>query len=183
MDPASNPKTSVNSPVTATAATLTSALDTSQPAGRARYKLLSNTAAWWAQGIADTVFTAVAATDVCTAVGHKLTTGDPVQVSTTTTLPGGLSAATTYWAIVLSADTFKLATSRANAVASSPTAIDITSAGTGTHTMTTVAVAAGAGSAPLAAGVPEIVDGCNGAKISIVRDAVDGRAAITQLLV
>ena len=59
-----------------------------------------------------------------------------VQVSTTTTLPAGLSAATDYYVIKLSDTTCKLATSYANAVAG--TAIDITSTGTGTHTMNTL---------------------------------------------
>lgn len=59
-----------------------------------------------------------------------------VQVSTTTTLPGGLAAATDYYVIKLSDTTCKLATSYANAVAG--TAIDITSTGSGTHTMNTL---------------------------------------------
>jgi hypothetical protein len=56
-----------------------------------------------------------------------------VQVSTTTTLPAGLSAATNYFVIRLSDTTYKLATTYANAIAG--TAIDITTTGTGTHTM------------------------------------------------
>lgn len=59
-----------------------------------------------------------------------------VQVSTTTTLPAGLSAATDYYVIKLSDTTIKLATSYANAVAG--TAIDITSTGSGTHTLNTL---------------------------------------------
>lgn len=59
-----------------------------------------------------------------------------VQVSTTTTLPAGLSAATDYYVIKLTDTTCKLATSYANAVAG--TAIDITSTGSGTHTMNTL---------------------------------------------
>lgn len=59
-----------------------------------------------------------------------------VQVSTTTTLPAGLAAATDYYVIKLSDTTIKLATSYANAVAG--TAIDITSTGSGTHTLNTL---------------------------------------------
>lgn len=62
--------------------------------------------------------------------------GDGVRVSSTTTLPGGLAAATTYYVIRsdYTRKRIKLATSVANAYAG--TAIDITSAGTGTHTCT-----------------------------------------------
>lgn len=59
-----------------------------------------------------------------------------VQVSTTTTLPAGLSAATDYYVIKISDTQIKLATSYANAVAG--TAIDITSTGSGTHTLNTL---------------------------------------------
>lgn len=84
-------------------------------------------------------FTVVAATDVATvAGGHGLTNGDgPFQVSSTTTLPAGLTAATNYWAIVTGANTFKFATTRANALAG--TAVDVTDTGTGTHTATSTA--------------------------------------------
>lgn len=86
-------------------------------------------------------FTADAGTDVCT--GASFTTsanssGIAVTVSTTGTLPAGLSASTNYFVIRVDQNlgTFKLATTIANANAG--TAIDITSAGTGTHTVTTV---------------------------------------------
>lgn len=84
-------------------------------------------------------FTAVAATDVITKTAHGYLTGLKVQVSTTTTLPAGLSAATDYFVIKIDADTFYLATSLVNAQAG--TRIDITSAGTGTHTVTPTALA------------------------------------------
>lgn len=81
----------------------------------------------------DDTFTA-AATDICTNVGHGLLTGDgPFQVSSSGTLPAGLTAATNYWVIKLDADTFKFASTLANAMAG--TAVDITDAGTGTHTI------------------------------------------------
>src|SRR5678815_4785658 len=71
-----------------------------------------------AQVIADTVFTAANATETFTATAHGFQTGDgPVQVSTTGALPAGLLVATDYWVIRLTADTFKLATSSANALA------------------------------------------------------------------
>lgn len=78
-------------------------------------------------------FTA-ATTDLCTATGHGLKTGDKVRVSNSGGgLPTGLSAATTYYVIYVDADTFKLATTDALAVAGTP--IDITGAGTGTHSI------------------------------------------------
>jgi hypothetical protein len=79
-------------------------------------------------------FTAVAATDICTAASTILTlTGTEVTFSSTTTLPAGLSTSTTYYLIYQSATTFKVASSLANAYAG--TAIDITDTGTGTHTV------------------------------------------------
>lgn len=83
-------------------------------------------------------FTA-AASDICTKSSHGMKTGLKVQVSSTTTLPAGLSAATDYFIIYLSVDTFSLASSLNNANAG--TAIDITDAGTGTHTITPTALA------------------------------------------
>jgi microcystin-dependent protein len=60
-------------------------------------------------------------------------TGFRVRFSTTGTLPGGLAINTTYYVIVLTSNTIKVATTRANALAG--TAIDITTIGTGTHTI------------------------------------------------
>jgi len=83
-------------------------------------------------------FTADAGTDVCTytsttSTPSNILTGTRVRLTTTTTLPAGLSLATDYYVIRVSDTTFKLATSYANAVAG--TAINITDAGTGTHTI------------------------------------------------
>ncbi|MBI3936758.1 MAG: hypothetical protein HY323_07255 [Betaproteobacteria bacterium] len=78
-------------------------------------------------------FTAVAATDVCTAAGGQIMTGEVVRLTTTDTLPAGLALATDYYLIWQSSTTFKLATSLANARAG--TAIDITDAGAGVHTV------------------------------------------------
>ena len=83
-------------------------------------------------------FSADASTDLLTYTStanfpSNLLTGTRVQVSTTTTLPSPLVAATNYYVIRVSDSTCKLATSYANAIAG--TAIDITTAGTGTHTI------------------------------------------------
>jgi hypothetical protein len=82
-------------------------------------------------------FTADAGTDLLT-VATQYYTGQKCRVSTTTTLPDPLAAATDYWIIAVSATTIKLATSLANAIAG--TAIDLTDAGTGTHTLELLSV-------------------------------------------
>jgi hypothetical protein len=80
-------------------------------------------------------FTAVAATDVCTLTGGQLGTGALIRFTTTGTLPAGLALLTDYYAIRVTDNTFKVATSLANAEAG--TAVDITDTGTGTHTVST----------------------------------------------
>ncbi len=86
--------------------------------------------------VADT-FTA-ATTDIITraTASKEFELGDRVQVSTTGSLPSGLSASTNYFYIPTTPTgaTAKLATTLANAIAG--TAIDITSTGSGTHTIT-----------------------------------------------
>jgi len=83
-------------------------------------------------------FTADAGTDICTYtstvnIPSNILTGTRVQLTTTGTLPAGLSLATNYFVIKVSDTTFRLATSFANAIAG--TAINITDAGTGTQTI------------------------------------------------
>lgn len=73
-------------------------------------------------------------TDVITETAHGLSTGVKGQLTTTGTLPTGLSLATDYFIIKTDANSFQLATSLANAEAG--TNIDITGAGSGTHTFT-----------------------------------------------
>lgn len=57
----------------------------------------------------------------------------PFRLTTTDTLPAGLSTGTDYWLVRTSLTTAKLATSHANAVAG--TTVNITDTGTGTHTI------------------------------------------------
>lgn len=88
-------------------------------------------------GRSDT-FTADAGTDVCTytstaSIPSNILTGTRVRLTTTTTLPAGLSLATDYYVIKVTDSTFQLATSYANAIAG--TQVNITDAGTGTHTV------------------------------------------------
>lgn len=85
-----------------------------------------------------TTFTASASTDLLTLASvefmNALTTGTEVEVSTTTTLPGGLSASTVYYVHTIVDQTCALATT--SALATAGTKIDLTSAGSGTHTIT-----------------------------------------------
>lgn len=81
-------------------------------------------------------FTADASTDECTHTNINLFPYTRCQLTSTGTLPAGLSLATDYYVIKVTDLTCKLATSYANAVAG--TAIDITDAGTGTHTINTL---------------------------------------------
>ena len=80
----------------------------------------------------DVNFTADAGTNVCTcAAAAVCTENKAVRVSSTGTLPAGLSADTTYYMVSAdnNADTFKLS------LTESGSEIDITDAGTGTHTL------------------------------------------------
>lgn len=90
--------------------------------------------------IAAKTFTAANASEICTATAHALLTGDgPVRLTTTTTLPAGLSLATDYYIIKIDANTFYFAASRALAFIG--TAVTFTDDGTGTHTLTGTASA------------------------------------------
>lgn len=77
--------------------------------------------------------------DELTKTAHGFKTGLKVRVSTTTTLPSPLLAATDYFVIEVDANKFKLAASLNDANAGS--AINITTTGTGTHTVTPTALA------------------------------------------
>lgn len=70
--------------------------------------------------------------DQLTVTAHAITTGTgPVRVTSSGTVPGGLTAGVDYWAVAVGANALSLATTHALAVAASPTIVDITSAGTG----------------------------------------------------
>ena len=73
-------------------------------------------------------FTVNATTNVITSNSHGLQDGDLIQLSTTDTLPDGLSASTNYYVIDADTNTFKVSATPAG------TAVDITDTGTGTHT-------------------------------------------------
>lgn len=75
-------------------------------------------------------FTATAATDLITSNSHGLSAGDVVILTTSDTLPAGLSTATRYYVISPTTNTFQLSTTY------NGTAVNITDTGTGTHTYT-----------------------------------------------
>lgn len=89
----------------------------------------------FAAPLASQTFTASSATDELTLTAHGLQTGDGVVTVSNSggALPAPLLAATSYFAIVTGANTFKLATTRARAL--SGVAINLTSDGTGTNTI------------------------------------------------
>ena len=83
------------------------------------------------QGVNEEVATG---TEILSIPSHGFTTGLKGQLTTTGTLPAGLSLATDYFVIVVTSGTIKFATSLA--LANAGTAVDITDTGTGVHTFT-----------------------------------------------
>jgi hypothetical protein len=75
-------------------------------------------------------FTASASTDVITSSGHGLSNTNQIVLQTSGTIPGGLTAGTTYYVRDVTTNTFKVATS------SGGSAVNITSGGSGTHRFT-----------------------------------------------
>lgn len=75
----------------------------------------------------------IASPAVVTLSSHSLNTGDAVYLTTTGALPTGLTANTLYYVIWVSSSTFRLATTRANALAG--TAINTSGSQSGTHTL------------------------------------------------
>lgn len=72
--------------------------------------------------------------NILTATAHGLTTGQLVSlINVGGALPAGLALLTNYWVIWLSANTFSLAASLANALTASP--VTLSGDGTGTHTV------------------------------------------------
>lgn len=84
----------------------------------------------------DLTFTAANASETFTTVAHGMSTGDgPYRVSNSGgALPTGLAVDTNYWIVSLTADTYKLASTRTLALAETPD-VAITSDGTGTQTL------------------------------------------------
>jgi len=75
----------------------------------------------------------IASPAVVTLTGHGMITGDQVSFTTTGALPTGLSADTNYFVIYIDANTFRLATTYANALAG--TAINTSGSQSGIHNL------------------------------------------------
>jgi hypothetical protein len=73
------------------------------------------------------------ASNSLTITGHAFNTGDRVKVTSTASVPGGLSASVSYFAINAGANAIKLSTTRDGALSGSE--IDIQTAGSGTITV------------------------------------------------
>ena len=70
--------------------------------------------------------------DLFTSNSHGFATGLKVQITTTGTIPAGLSLSTNYFIVVMSQNTFKLSDTLAHAIAGTNIR-DVTSVGTGIH--------------------------------------------------
>jgi hypothetical protein len=118
-------------------------------------------------GTALTAVTGTATTDVLTKTAHGLLTGTPIVITFASGFTG-LTTATKYFVIKVTADTFKLATTRANAEAG--TNIDITADGTGatvTPTENLQAFGFDSRAFSLLAGVPDAADPALAAALGI----------------
>lgn len=80
-----------------------------------------------------TVTLSIASPGLVTKTAHNLLTSDQVYLTTTGALPTGLTAGTTYFVIKVTDNTFRLATTEANATAG--TAINFTGTQSGVHTL------------------------------------------------
>lgn len=78
-------------------------------------------------------FTVNATTDQATCSTHGYANGDPIIVTSTTTLPDPLAESTEYYVIYVDANTFQFAETYGDAV--DGTAINLTDTGTGTHSV------------------------------------------------
>jgi hypothetical protein len=75
-----------------------------------------------------------AVNDTLGLVDHGYANGDVVQLTTTGTLPGGLSLLTNYYVVEAASETFKLSSTLGGA------AIDLTTSGSGVHSVSGVGV-------------------------------------------
>lgn len=97
---------------------------------------LSGLSDWNSVNPVSKTFTATdLALDVLTATAHGLTTGQMVTVTSSGTLPTGLSSSAVYYARALTADTLTLHYTSAGASADT-NRVDVSATGSGTHTLT-----------------------------------------------
>jgi microcystin-dependent protein len=109
---------------------------------------------------------------ITTSANHMFDTGDRVQVSSTATLPGGLTASTDYYVQKISATELKLHTSPSDAT-NNTNPINLTSAGTGTRTMSPQDLASRAGvSIDSVAGTVLTISGGTGHSLPIAGSSI-----------
>jgi hypothetical protein len=114
-------------------------VDTVSGVAMVNYKLEEDTTGLGDGSFSAFTFTANPSNDsLTTSATHGYVSLLPVTLSTTGTLPTGLSVNTTYYIITELSNTVKLASTIANAVNS--TYIDFSTAGSGTHTITPVSM-------------------------------------------
>lgn len=82
-----------------------------------------------------TVTITIASPGVVTLGTHGFETGDCISLSTTGDLPGGLDVGTNYYVIKVNDNTFQLATTYANATATTPVPINTSGSQSGTHSL------------------------------------------------
>lgn len=118
--------------VTAAATTVPFTLQLIDVLGFMRVTTVTTTSA---QSVVRTnTFTASSSSGLLLTYANDWSNYQKVQFTTTGTLPTGLSLATDYWLVRVSATTARVATTYANALAG--TVVAFTDAGTGTHTLT-----------------------------------------------
>lgn len=103
-------------------------------AGLTRDKLFGDVAYYGTS----TVTITIATPGVVSWTAHGLQSGSTIQLTTTGALPTGLTASTTYFVIVIDANSFWLATSLVNAAAG--TKINTSGSQSGVHTATALAI-------------------------------------------
>lgn len=121
----------------------------------------------------------IATPGVVTRAGHGLATGQVVYLTTTGALPTGLTASEPYFVIYVDANTFRLATTLANAQAG--TAINTSGTQSGVHTLYTASYSdATAGLSVSATGIPPTVgEATTGVVIATASTTVAGKVDIS----
>ena len=123
--------------------------------------------------------TADASTDRIQRTAHGLTNGTAIQFASSGTLPGGLTAATTYFVTNSTANNFQLLATIGGSV------IDLTSAGTGTHWYALTGQALGGGDYTPTSGTLTFANGeiQKNFTLSIASDSlVEGNETLTMTL-
>ncbi len=127
--------------------------------------------------ITSNTFTASSSSGLLLTYTNDFDTYTKVQFTTTTTLPTGLSLATDYWLVRVSATTARVATSLANAIAG--TVVAFTDAGTGTHTLTVRHARYGDGKGVQTILVPSTVMGAGTPTVTLTYTNSDGTGSRT----